>query len=91
MDPVIPIIGVTSVSAVLGQLSALGSEELVVLGGGQIYQEMLPMATQLRLSRLHHAAQGSVMFPQVDWAEWELIDKQDHPGWTLEFHERRKL
>lgn len=49
--------------------------ELFVIGGGQIYEMALPVATTIYLTRvLTQISDGDTWFPEVDWIQWH----QDH-------------
>ncbi len=55
------------------------AEEVFVIGGGQIYAEMLPHADRLYLTRVHTAIEGGdTFFPSFDETEWELQRSDDH-------------
>jgi dihydrofolate reductase len=46
--------------------------EVFVIGGGQIYQEAMPMANTIYMTRVHTQIEGDTSFPAMD-AEWELM------------------
>ena len=47
-----------------------------VVGGSQIYQQALPMVDTLRVTRVHAQVEGDVLFPEVCWEQWQLIEQQ---------------
>ncbi len=49
-----------------------GFDELMVVGGAEIYAMALPRADTLYLTRIHAKFKGDTWFPQVDWSEWKL-------------------
>lgn len=53
-------------------------QEIYIIGGAQIYQEAMPYATHLSLTKIDQAFDGNVYFPKVDWNAWEEIGRVDH-------------
>jgi len=49
-------------------------QEIMVIGGGEIYSLALPMAGRLYLTRVHTEIDGDAFFPEIDETEWRLID-----------------
>ncbi len=54
------------------------SEEIFVIGGGTIYEQFLPFADKLYITRIEAEFEGDTYFPQFDLKDWEVIDKK--PG-----------
>jgi len=46
--------------------------ELLVIGGGEIYKMALPLAQKIWLTRVHTTIEGDVYFPTLN-ADWELV------------------
>ena len=44
--------------------------ELCVIGGAAVYQQALPVATHLELTRVHATIDGDVYFPTFDADQW---------------------
>lgn len=57
---------------------AKGDSEIFVVGGAEIYSLALPRAERIYLTRIHCELDGDTVFPQVNWSQWELIDKETH-------------
>lgn len=53
-------------------------EEVCIVGGAQMYQEALPMADVLVLTRVATSPQADVFFPEVDWSLWNLVSEEKH-------------
>jgi len=47
-----------------------GAGEVMVIGGGQIYAETLPLATRVYLTEVHASPDGDTRFPALDPAAW---------------------
>ncbi len=57
-----------------------GAQELVVIGGAQIYAVALPLASRLYVTEVHAAVAGDTWFPPVSWGEWREISREEHPA-----------
>ncbi|QIB33412.1 dihydrofolate reductase [Ancylobacter pratisalsi] len=60
----------------MGEAERLGVDEVVVVGGAQIYAQALPQAGRLRLTEVHGAPQGDIFFPEFDRAAWREIARE---------------
>ncbi|WP_423823625.1 dihydrofolate reductase [Salinisphaera sp. SPP-AMP-43] len=65
---------VTSVEQAKGLCQ--GEDELMVIGGAEIYALALPEASGLLVTRIEAEYAGDTVFPEVDWNEWRLVDEQ---------------
>ncbi|MGN5049693.1 type 3 dihydrofolate reductase [Aeromonas veronii] len=71
---------VGSVEAALALLAGSSVEELMVIGGGHLYAEMLPSADCLYLTQIDLAVEGDTRFPAFDDGQWQRIDCESHPA-----------
>ncbi len=55
-----------------------GSEELMVIGGAEIYAAALPLAKRLYLTEVDAEVEGDAYLPAVDWAQWTEVSRQRH-------------
>ena len=55
-----------------------GIDELVVIGGEQIYREALPRAQRLYLTEVHADIEGDTVLPPVRWEEWREVSRERH-------------
>lgn len=53
------------------------AEEVVVIGGGAIYKEFLPLAQKIYLTEVHSSIEGDIYFPELNKAEWREEARQD--------------
>lgn len=61
------------------EIAALqGGDEVMVIGGGEIYAAALPRADRLYLTEIHTDAEGDVRFPTFDRAQWRETSREDH-------------
>ena len=56
------------------------SEEVMVIGGAQLYAQALPRAQRLYLTRVHARLAGDTRFPAFDAAAFREIERSDHPA-----------
>lgn len=54
-----------------------GAEEVVVIGGAEIYRQTLPLAARLYCTLVHAEVPGDAYFPEFDWQQFQQI-KQQH-------------
>lgn len=57
-----------------------GAEELVVIGGAQIYAAALSLASRLYVTEVHAMVDGDTWFPPLDPADWQEIAREEHPA-----------
>jgi dihydrofolate reductase len=51
----------------------LGAEEVIVAGGGDLYESLINRARRMHLTLVDLAPWGSVRFPIIDWSDWQEI------------------
>ena len=56
------------------------AEEVMVIGGGRIYQQMLPMADRIYLTLVDALPDGDTLFPEISNEEWQIVDQEDFPA-----------
>lgn len=73
----------TSVEAALARAKdlcgELGVDEIMILGGAEIYAATLPMADRIYLTRVHASPEGDTSFPDFDPAEWKEVRNVRQP------------
>lgn len=53
-----------------------GAQELVVIGGAEIYKAAMPRADRLYLTQVHADIDGDVRLPPVDWSNWRELGRE---------------
>ncbi len=53
-------------------------DEVMVIGGGQVYAGFLPLADRVYLTRVHADVTGDTLFPALDDDEWQLVASEAH-------------
>lgn len=65
-------------------------EELMVVGGGQIYNQLMDKADYLYVTHVDQEVDGDVFFPKVDWSKWKKVKEEPQKGFTWTEYERVK-
>ncbi|MBO5800258.1 MAG: dihydrofolate reductase [Paludibacteraceae bacterium] len=50
--------------------------ELFIIGGGQVYEQLLPFADKLYLTLVHTVAEGDTFFPALNRDEWTEVARE---------------
>lgn len=74
-----------------------GAEEIMVIGGAEVYERAFSVADRIYLTRVHAEVEGDRHFAPLDAAEWREMrrealpqgPKDDHPS-TLFVYDRQK-
>jgi dihydrofolate reductase len=53
-------------------------EEVMIIGGSSIYQQMLPRADRLYMTVVHADVKGDAWFPAFDQDQWQVIEEEHH-------------
>ena len=71
--------GCTLVRSADAALQAAGDvPEVMLIGGAQLYAELIPRVQRLYLTRIDAAFEGDAWFPELDDREWREIHRVDH-------------
>jgi dihydrofolate reductase len=74
-----PIEGCTVVDDLDGAIAAAGNvEEVMIIGGAQVYALALARTDRLYLTELHAAFEGDTWFPPIEEARWRQLSAQRH-------------
>jgi len=60
------------------QQAAAGAEEIMVIGGAGVYEQLLPHASKAYMTLIHSAFEGDTWFPEFDFDEWSQTSREDH-------------
>ena len=56
---------------------AADAEEVMIIGGRQIYEHMLPKADRIYMTRIHASPDGDTFFPELNDEEWQVVEQED--------------
>ncbi len=66
-----------SLKEALAEALALDAHVCVV-GGAEIYKQVLPQVDTIYLTRLHHTIEGDTYFPTLNEEEWQVLSEEKH-------------
>lgn len=61
-------------------LAAHRAGELAVIGGGELYAQVLPQATRIHLTEVDVRLEGDAWLPPLDPAAWRETARESHPA-----------
>ena len=53
------------------------TDEIMITGGSEIYQQSLEYASRLYLTEVHTEVEGDTFFPEFDRSEWKEISREN--------------
>lgn len=69
---------VTSIDELLNRIEDYSSEIVFVIGGGQIYKELLPYCDTAYVTKMENVFEADTSFPDLDKStEWKLVESSD--------------
>lgn len=60
-----------------------GEAEVMVIGGAEIYEQALPLASRMYLTRIPGTWPGDRTFPLFDLQRWQMVKNEPLPGSEL--------
>ena len=63
-------------------------DEIWVIGGGQIYSQLIDKADKMILTEVHKEVEGDVLFPEWSKADWKETSREDHDEFSFIEYER---
>jgi len=60
--------------------TAGAAPEVMVIGGAQIYREILHKTDLIYLTRVHAQVTGDAHFPEIVWDDWIEVESEYHPA-----------
>lgn len=90
-----------SIDAALGKAREIGEsdgvDEIMIIGGGELYAQLMDRADRLYISHVDLAPDGEVRFPEIKPEEWAIVDlpevepsPKDEASYRVKVYERRK-
>src|SRR5918996_2751313 len=52
--------------------------EVFIAGGGEIFQQALPVTDRIYLTRIEAEIPGDAYFPQLDARDWRIVEQEHH-------------
>jgi dihydrofolate reductase len=57
-----------------------GYNEVMIIGGGEIYKQSLPIANEVLLTRVDAIVEGDTSYPELNANEWQLQFEEKFPA-----------
>jgi dihydrofolate reductase len=74
----------TSIDAAVGYARSdaekRGVDEIMVIGGGDIFSALMPFASRLEITHVHASPDGDSFFPEIDPQQWEQRSRREMPA-----------
>ncbi len=60
--------------------NSVAADELMVIGGADIYRQALPLARRIYLTQVHASVSGDAWFPELEQDQWREVSREDVPA-----------
>ena len=67
-----------ALEAARGDALRRGASAIIVAGGGDIYRQAMPLATQLSITEVDKSVDGDARFPAIDPQSWRETSRSEH-------------
>ncbi|MCL9685165.1 dihydrofolate reductase [Legionella maioricensis] len=75
-----PIEGVLVVDSLSKAINNnIKTDEIMIIGGSEIFVQAMEIATRLYITRIHHQFKADVFFPKIDESIWRCQNKEFRP------------
>ncbi len=68
---------VNAFSAALSVAKETDCKEVFVIGGGEIFKEVIEDANRIYMTRVHAILEGDAFFPEIDIGQWKQASRRD--------------
>ena len=76
---VLPSLG-TALATGMGVAREQGLDEILVIGGGAVYQSVLDQVDRIYITEVDASPDGDTRFPVLDERKWREVDSRDVPA-----------
>ncbi len=70
-------------------IAALKNEDLYFIGGASIFRAGLEQADYMYMTHVHKEYPGDILFPAINWAEWDKTQEEPHEEYTFAEYKRK--
>ena len=71
--------GVTVIHSIADIMKLSEDKEVFIIGGGEVYKQMMPFADKLILTHVHNESkQATTFFPEYDARTWKIKNVKEH-------------
>ena len=75
--------GVEVYQEITTALTAHPNEEIMVIGGAEIYRQTINNADRLYITEVEQTIDGDAYFPTIDPALWRETERENHEGFSF--------
>lgn len=75
--------------AIAGYRHGAHTRDVNIIGGANVYKQVLPYAHRLKISIVKDEYDGDTFFPEINWTEWQQIEKQEFEKFDFVIYERK--
>ena len=75
-----PVNGFERCDSLAQAIAIAQGEEIMIIGGGQLYQQALPLATRMILTLVDCSPAADTFFPAWDVAQWQESSRRSKPA-----------
>ncbi len=72
--------GADVVGSLVEAIEAAAGDEVMIIGGGELYRQAMPLASRLVLTTIDLEPECDTWFPAWDTAEWVLVSSERVPA-----------
>lgn len=65
------------------------SEDIYIIGGGEIFRQTLPLAKKMYATHVYGNFEGDAFFPEVNWDEWKKVEEENHDSFSFSLYDRK--
>ena len=70
----------TALAAARGDALRRGVDEIVVIGGTDIFEQSMALADRIEVTHVHTRPAGDTYFPSIDATHWRETGRSEHPA-----------
>ena len=73
-------------AAALASAKRTGAEEIMIIGGEDVFREVLPQAGRIYLTEVHASPDADTWFPALDMSAWREVSRVAHAAGPKDDH-----
>lgn len=69
---------IKSIDEAVERAAATGSDEIFIIGGAEVYKQLMPHIERIYLTIVHEIFEGDAFFPELDQSQWVQTERVTH-------------
>lgn len=65
------------------------SNDVFIIGGGEIYKEGVNYADTMYITHIHKVYEGDAHFPKIDMSQWKKVEEDEREGFSFATYKRK--